>query len=129
MEKLFFLPTTFSLPTPTTHTNTHTHDPRPLPTTHDIFSDTRQTQIPLLSRKKSQFDISQQLTAYFIMTGTEKLEGLKLIECFRFWDEDQEKEDEIFSVLSSALREPASFWQENVTAVVILRRVLARVSL
>ena len=39
-------------------------------------------------RKKSQFDISQQLTEYFIMTGTERLEGLLLIECFRFWDED-----------------------------------------
>ena len=62
----------------------------------------RLTQIPLSSRKKSQFDISQQLTEYFIMTGTERLEGLLLIECFRFWDEDEE-EDEIFSVLSSAL--------------------------
>ena len=39
----------------------------------------RLTQIPLPSRKKSQFDISQQLTAYFIMTGTERLEGLKLL--------------------------------------------------
>ena len=62
------------------------------------------TQIPLPSRKNSQFDISQQLTAYFIMTGTEfeRLGGLLLIECFRFWDEDEE-EDDIFSVLSSAL--------------------------
>ena len=44
----------------------------------------RLTQIPLPSRKKSHFDISQQLAAYFITTGTERLEGLLLIECFRF---------------------------------------------
>ena len=35
------------------------------------------------------------------MTGTERLEGLLLIESFRFWDED-DYEYEIFSVLSSA---------------------------
>ena len=34
---------------------------------------------------------------------------------------------EIFSVLSSEPREP-SFWRENVIAVVILLRVLARMS-
>ena len=44
----------------------------------------RLTQILLPSRKNSEFDISQQLTAYFIMTGTERLAGLLLIECFRF---------------------------------------------
>ena len=57
----------------------------------------RMTKIPLPSRKKSQFDILQQLTAYFIMTGAERLEGLLLMENFRFWDEDEE-EDDIFSV-------------------------------
>ena len=62
----------------------------------------RLTQIPLPSCKKSHFDISQQLAAYFITTDTERLEGLLLIENFRFWDED-DPDYEIFSVLSSAL--------------------------
>ena len=42
----------------------------------------------------------------------------------RFSDED-DYEYKIFSILSIK-REPASFWRENVIAVVILQRVLAR---
>ena len=50
------------------------------------------------------------------------------IESFRFEHED-DYEYEVFSILSIVhAREPASFWQENVAAVIILQQVLARMS-
>ena len=45
------------------------------------------------------------------------------LESFRFWDE-YDCEYEIFSVVRA--REPASFWRENMIAVVILLRHLER---
>ena len=49
-----------------------------------------------------------------------------VLETFWFYDEN-DYEYEIFSIKGSATREPASFWRENVVAVVILLRVLERV--
>ena len=49
------------------------------------------------------------------------------MESFRFWDED-DYECEIFSILSEPARESASFWRENVMAVVILLRVSEQMS-
>ena len=50
------------------------------------------------------------------------------IESFWFEHED-DYEYEIFSILSIVhASEPASFWRENVVAVTILQRVLARMS-
>ena len=49
----------------------------------------------------------------------------ELVETFRFWDE-YNHEYEILSILNNT--EPASFWRENVIAVVIPPRVLARMS-
>ena len=53
--------------------------------------------------------------------------GGRLLESFRFSDED-DYEYEIFSILINAHAEPASFWRENVIAVVIMLRFLARMS-
>lgn len=53
--------------------------------------------------------------------------ALCLIASFRFEDKDV-YEYAIVSILSSARAEPASFWQENMIVVVILQRVLARMS-
>ena len=47
----------------------------------------------------------------------------RLMESFRFWDEEDYGEYEIFSILSETAREPAAFWRENVIIVVILLRV------
>ena len=47
------------------------------------------------------------------------------IERFRFWDEDDYDYETFWVVLA---REPASFWRENVIVVVILLRVLVRMS-
>ena len=48
------------------------------------------------------------------------------MESVRFYVEDDE--NDIFSILSSA-RETTSFWWENVKAIVILKRILAKMSL
>ena len=49
------------------------------------------------------------------------------IKSFRFWDED-DYDYEIFFFWVLLTREVASFWRENVIAVVILLPVLARMS-
>ena len=50
------------------------------------------------------------------------------VESFTF-EHEYDYEYEIFLIVSIVLaREPASFWRENVVAVVILLRVLARMS-
>ena len=54
----------------------------------------------------------------------EALHSNTQIESFRFYDEN-DYEYEIFLVLTRAV---GSLWRENVVAVVILLRVLARVS-
>ena len=52
----------------------------------------------------------------------------QVIESFTFQDE-YDCEYKIFSVLKVVLaREPGSFWRENVIAVVIVLRVLTRIS-
>ena len=50
------------------------------------------------------------------------------MESFRFWDEEDYGEYEIFSILSETAREPAAFWRENVITVVILLRVSEQMS-
>ena len=50
------------------------------------------------------------------------------MESFRFWDEDDYGEYEIFSILSEPAREPASFSRENVITVVIVLRVSEQMS-
>ena len=52
----------------------------------------------------------------------------RLMESFRFWDEDDYGAYEIFSILSEPAREPASFRRENVITVVILLRVSEQMS-
>ena len=52
----------------------------------------------------------------------------RLMESFRFWDEDDYGEYEIFSILSEPAREPAAFRRENVITVVILLRVSEQMS-
>ena len=49
----------------------------------------------------------------------------KILDSFRFWDED-DYEYEFSRYEVALLREPTSFWRENIISVVILLRLLAR---
>ena len=48
--------------------------------------------------------------------------------CSGFQMRSQDEDDYEYEIFSILMREPASFWRENVIAVVILQRDLARTS-
>ena len=48
--------------------------------------------------------------------------------CSGFQMRSEDEDDYEYGIFSILMREPASFWRENVIAVVILQRDLARMS-